>query len=232
VELVLVGLSGSGKSTVARRLAAAQAAELVDLDEAIERDAGLSIVEIFENEGEQGFRDREAAAIEALGGPGSAAPRLTRVIAAGGGALGRARNRWRLCRGRYVAWLDAPAGTLAGRIEAVADRPLLAGRDAASVLGRLAAERATVYRAGRRIDAQGSLDEVVRRVEAFMRETATTHTTLLDAETSAGRLIITDGGAAAALEQVLGELGARRVAVVSEPVAWRLHGERLAASLR
>lgn len=232
MELVLVGLSGSGKTTIARRLAEAHDAELVDLDQTIEADAGRSILEIFESEGEQGFRDREAAAIEALGAPGPTGGPLRRVIAAGGGALGRPRSRWRLCRGRRVAWLDAPAGTLAGRLEAHSDRPLLAGRDAASVLGRLAAERAAVYRAGTHVDAEGPVEEVVERVETLLRQPGRPDTTLLDAETPIGRLVITDGGAAAALGDAIEGLAASRVAVVSEPVAWRLHGERLAASLR
>jgi shikimate kinase/3-dehydroquinate synthase len=232
MELVLVGLSGSGKTTIARRLAEAHDAELVDLDETIEREAGRSILEIFESEGEQGFRDREATAVEALGAPGSSAGPLRRVIAAGGGALGRPRSRWRVCRGRRVAWLDAPAGTLAGRLEAHGDRPLLAGRDATSVLGRLGAEREAVYRAGTHIDAEGPVEEVVERVETLLRRPAQPETTLLDAETAIGRLVITDGGATAALGDAVERLAASRVAVVSEPMAWRLHGERLAASLR
>ena len=107
MELVVVGLPGSGKTAVGRRVAGRHAAAFVDLDEEIEREAGRRIAEIFDAEGEAGFRRRERAAIEALGDPDQG-PTLTRVIAPGGGAIVDPRNRWRLLRGRRIAWLGEP----------------------------------------------------------------------------------------------------------------------------
>ena len=115
MELVVVGLPGSGKTAVGRRVAARHGATFVDLDEEIERAAGRRVPEIFEAEGEAGFRRRERAAIEALGAAGRG-PRLTRVIAPGGGAIVDPRNRWRLFRGRRVVWLDVRHEVLAQRL--------------------------------------------------------------------------------------------------------------------
>ena len=67
MDLVLVGLPGSGKTAVGRRLSRRRGATFVDVDEEIEREAGRPIPSIFAEEGEAGFRARERRAIEALG---------------------------------------------------------------------------------------------------------------------------------------------------------------------
>ena len=106
MELVVVGLPGSGKTAIGRRVAARHGATFVDLDEQIERESGMRIPEIFEAEGEAGFRRRERAAIDALGAV-DAGPRLTRVIAPGGGGDRRPA--------RPLAALPRPAHGLARR---------------------------------------------------------------------------------------------------------------------
>src|SRR5919108_3816390 len=103
MDVVLVGLPGSGKSAVGRRLAHRHDAAYIDLDETIEREAGISVPEIFNDEGEAGFRARERAAIQGLGAADPAAV-VRRVIATGGGAVVDPRNRWRLFRGRLPVW--------------------------------------------------------------------------------------------------------------------------------
>src|SRR5919199_4786137 len=115
MDVVLVGLPGSGKSVVGRRLASHRQAAFVDLDAEVEREAGASVADIFAAEGEAGFRARELAAIEALGPPdgGSA---ISRVISAGGGALVNPRSRWLLLRGRLAAWLDVRPEVAAQRL--------------------------------------------------------------------------------------------------------------------
>src|SRR5512147_129181 len=129
MELVVVGLPGSGKTAVGRRVATRLGATFVDLDEEIERTAGLRIPEIFETEGEAGFRKRERAALDALGAP-DRSPKLTRVIAPGGGAIVDPRNRWRLLRGRRAVWLDVRHEVLAQRLRRSPNaRPLMVGRD-------------------------------------------------------------------------------------------------------
>ena len=231
MELVLVGLPGSGKTAVGRRLARARGADFVDVDANVEAAAGLSVADIFAREGEDGFRARERAAITALG-PAERGHRLSRVIATGGGAVLDPANRWRLYRGRRVVWLDAPAHVLAGRLahSAVA-RPLLAGRDPVRTLDELRAARERFYAPAARVEASGRADEIVPRLEPLLRGPASGGTRTLDARTPIGRLVLGADVAEAALSELLRGLEARRVALASEPTAWRLHGQRLASAL-
>src|SRR4051794_41951180 len=106
MDLVLVGLPGSGKSVVGRRLAHRHGATFLDLDEQIERSAGRTIPEIFAEDGEAAFRTLERAAVVDLGAA-DPAPTLRRVISTGGGSIVDAPNRCPLFRGRVPAW---PAG--------------------------------------------------------------------------------------------------------------------------
>ena len=105
MDVVVVGLPGSGKSVVGRRLANRHAAAFIDLDERIESGAGRSIPEIFEDDGEAAFRALERAAIADLGRADTDAE-VRRVISTGGGAIVDPRNRWALYRGRTSVWLD------------------------------------------------------------------------------------------------------------------------------
>src|SRR2546421_360730 len=106
MDVILVGLPGSGKTAVGRRLSQHHRAAFVDLDEVVEREADQSIPEIFASEGELGFRARERAAVVGLG-EADPDPAVRRVVATGGGAVVDPRNRWRLYRSRLPIWLDA-----------------------------------------------------------------------------------------------------------------------------
>src|SRR5690349_21758608 len=179
VELVVVGLPGSGKTAVGRRVAARHDAAFIDLDEEIERVAGLRIPEIFEAEGEAGFRRRERAAIEALGAPDVGA-RLTRVVAPGGGAIVDPRNRWRRFRGRRVAWLDVRTEVLAQRLRRSPNvRPLIAGRDPMGAIRDLSAARAPFYQAGSRVVGVAEMSAVILAVEELTQEPSPSGTVLL-----------------------------------------------------
>ncbi len=231
MDVVLVGLPGSGKSVVGRRLAAREAAAFVDLDAEIERAAGTTVAEIFAAEGEAGFRARERSAIEHLGDPGASPDGLERVIAAGGGALVDPRSRWRLVRGRRVAWLDVRPEVAAQRLRNSRHvRPLLTTGDPTGALRRLASDRERFYAAATvRVRSVADRAEVTAALSDALRAApATTGTTLLRADTSIGRFLVGDGIAAEALEASLEELGARRAILVSEPGAWAAAGERLA----
>ena len=109
-KIILYGPSGSGKSTVGRILARNLNIPFTDLDNEIEVRSGNSIPAIFAQDGEAGFREREAEAIEALSGPGEG------VIALGGGALTHPENlaKARSC-GRIVL-LTAPIDILVSRL--------------------------------------------------------------------------------------------------------------------
>ena len=231
MELVLIGPPGSGKSAVGRRIARAQGAAFVDLDAAIEAAAGMRVERIFEMEGEAGFRAREAAAIAALG-TADTGPRLTRVVAAGGGAILDPRNRWRFFHGRRAVALMAPAEALAERLaRSPVVRPLVAGRDPVVAVRELLTARARFYAAAETVEATGRVEDVAGRVASLLERPAPTGTRLLLAETPIGRLDLGHGHAARALADALRPMGVRRATLASEPEAWRRHGERLARSL-
>jgi len=138
-HIVLVGLSGSGKSTIGRRLAARLGRAFVDTDDLIVARAGKPIPRVFAEDGEQVFRaiERDAVA-EAVG-------REASVIATGGGAPMDQQNRMALWDRTYVVWLDAAVETLVRRVgRGGAGRPLLAG-SASERLTALRAEREAVY---------------------------------------------------------------------------------------
>ncbi len=231
MDVVLVGLPGSGKTAAGRRLARRHDAELVDLDEIIVRAAGRPIPAIFESEGESGFRTRERAAVESLG-PADPSPGLRRAIATGGGAPVDPRNRWHLYRERRIAWLDAPPEVLAQRIRRSPNpRPLLAVRDPIGTMRELAASRARFYAPGERINGMGGVAGVVERLEALLGAPAATGAALLHAETGIGTYELGEGNAVAGVLAALAALGARRAVLVSEPRAWEAAGASVAAGL-
>src|SRR5712671_3780237 len=161
MDVVLVGLPGSGKSAIGRRLATRHGATFVDLDQVIEREAGATVPEVFAAEGEAGFRARERAAIEALG-PAGDDPSITCVIAPGGGAIVDPRNRWRLFRGRRTVWLDVRPEVLAQRLRRSPNvRPLIAGRDPMGAIRDLAASRQRFYATATRVTGVAEMGAVV-----------------------------------------------------------------------
>src|ERR1019366_3023812 len=193
MDLVLVGLPGSGKSSVGRRIAARHGARFVDLDATIEAAAGLTILQLFEAEGEAGFRARERAAVAALGQP-DPAPELRRVIATGGGTVVDPANRWALYRGRRAVWLNGPPEVLAQRLRnSPHPRPLLQGRDPVGAIRELAAGRERFYGPALRLNGLSQVGAVLDRLDAFMAGSAPAGTILLAADTRLGRVRI--GGA-------------------------------------
>ncbi len=140
-NIVLIGFMGSGKSTVGRELHHRLGYPLVDMDHVIELRAGKSIAAIFENDGEETFRDMETALLEELFDP--AAPR--RIISTGGGIVGREHNRSLLHQLGYVVWLHAPAEIILERTSKNRDRPLLHGDDPAARVAKLMEIRQPLY---------------------------------------------------------------------------------------
>jgi len=138
VSPVLIGLMGSGKSSIGRRLAKVLKLKLIDLDDAIVQQAGMSIPEIFTARGEEGFRDMETAALRAALGKKA-------VIASGGGIVMREENRALLKGHPPVIWLKASPEFLAERIDGDSNRPLIAGGDTLVRLQQLAETRYPLY---------------------------------------------------------------------------------------
>ena len=137
-SLVLVGMPGSGKSSVGRRLALGLGLAFVDADTEIEVAAGMSITDIFAVHGEPQFRSGEARVITRLleGGP--------QVLATGGGAFMNANTRACIAAKGISVWLKAEADVLLRRIKRRNDRPLLQ-TDPANTLASLMAQRDPIY---------------------------------------------------------------------------------------
>jgi 3-dehydroquinate synthetase/shikimate kinase len=232
VDVVLVGLPGSGKSAVGRRLAQRHGATFIDLDESIERGAGRTVPEIFAEEGEAAFRALEREAVAALGEPDRDAE-VRRVIAPGGGAVLDPRNRWHLFRGRVSIWLDGRPEVLAQRLRRSPHvRPLVAGRDPIGTIRSLAAARERYYSAAHRTNAIAEVGGVLDAVEEIVGAARPGDATvLLRAGTRIGSLVIGEGIAATEVSAALTGLDARRAILISEPGAWSAVGEGLAAGL-
>ncbi len=113
-NIVLIGMPGSGKSTVGRILSDKLGRPLVDTDEEIVRRAGIPITEIFKAKGEPAFRDLESAVIRDVSDTGG------KVIATGGGAILREENLAALRANGVLVYLDRPLGDLLP----TSDRPL------------------------------------------------------------------------------------------------------------
>ncbi|MBI3751558.1 MAG: bifunctional shikimate kinase/3-dehydroquinate synthase [Chloroflexi bacterium] len=238
MDIVLVGLPGSGKTEVGRRLAARSGGTFIDTDREIERAAGRSIEAIFRSDGEAGFRALERATIEALGpaaadAPGAGDHAAARVIATGAGAVVDPRNRWRLADGRRAFWLDAPGARLAERLErSPTVRPLLAEGDLATGLERLRHHRERFYAAAERVDADGPPGVAVEAIEERLRGGHMAGgVTLLRAGLAIGRVVLGVGVAAAEIDAELRRAGARRAVIVTEPGARAAVGRGLEAAL-
>ena len=232
MDLVLVGLPGSGKTAVGRRVANRHSAVFVDLDDQIEKAAGATIPEIFETEGEAGFRKLEREAVRGLGAP-DPEPGIRRVIAPGGGAVVDPRNRWSLFRGRLPVWLDVRPEVIAQRLRrSPTVRPLVQGGDPLGRVRQLGAARERFYGAALRVNGLAEVTGVVDAVDRLAAAWAPgSGTTLLRATTAIGETVIGEGIAADAVAAALRRAGARRAILLSEPGAWDAFGSGLADAL-
>jgi 3-dehydroquinate synthase len=151
-RIALVGLSGSGKSTIGAALAKRLGWTFVDTDAAVEAAAGRPVNEIFAGEGEDGFRRRELDVLgEALRRTGPV------VLACGGGLMAQPRGRDMLLAGACVVWLDADDDTLLRRIGDTSSRPLLDG-DPRRRLAEMRIARQPWYTAAQVRVATGGVD--------------------------------------------------------------------------
>lgn len=167
-HVILVGLPGSGKTTVGRLVAASLGATFVDLDEAIERRAGKSVPRIFAEDGESAFRALEAE----LGGELLAGPPA--VIAPGGGFFAEERTRATARRSGFVVYLQTDPAEATRRLGGAGGRPLLVGDAPQARMALLLAARGPLYGESEcTVGTTGLMaDEVARRVISLARDRA------------------------------------------------------------
>jgi shikimate kinase len=147
--ITLVGLPGSGKSTVGRQLARRLGLPFIDSDPEIERRIGCTIREYFEREGEDSFRDAEEATIAELTqlvGSAGVPANTHYVLSTGGGTVLRQANRDRLRASGYVIYLRSNPEEVFKRLRHDRNRPLLQVGDPLQRLKDLFAVRDPLYR--------------------------------------------------------------------------------------
>ena len=138
--IAIVGLMGSGKSVIGRRLAKQLGLTFADSDELVKNMAGVSITDIFDLAGEAKFREMELRAIQKqLGQP-------PHVLATGGGAFCEPETAALLRKNSIVVWLQASPDTLLKRIGDTTSRPLLQTGPPLEILYQLQIARASFYR--------------------------------------------------------------------------------------
>jgi shikimate kinase len=139
-NLILVGMMGSGKTTMGRTLAKHLGKTFVDSDEEIIKRTGVTVPHIFDVEGEAGFRQRETAAIRDLVG------RDNMVLATGGGTVLAEQNRAMLQQNGIVIYLKASVHDLWQRTRHDRNRPLLQTSNPHAKLTELFQQRDPLYR--------------------------------------------------------------------------------------
>lgn len=156
-NIILIGMPGSGKTTVGRLVAEKLHLQYVDADQEVERLAGCSISTLFEQEGESGFRRRESAVLEQLGkGSGQ-------LIATGGGCVTREENYAHLHQNGRIFFLQREIHQLDRQ-----GRPLSQGTD----LGQMYAQRLPLYQrfADYTIDNNGRPEEAAEKICEVLHE--------------------------------------------------------------
>lgn len=171
MHLYLVGYRGSGKTTLAKLLSDQLGLPWFDSDIEVETKEGVSIREIFDKHGETGFRDREVAAVERL----SQLP--TAIIALGGGAILRPKNRQTIQRTGCCVWLNAQPEELAKRIHGDVStaqrRPALTGLSSFEEIVSLLARREPLYQEVSQLKVETDrepLHDIAKRVAIWYQQ--------------------------------------------------------------
>jgi shikimate kinase len=165
-RVVLLGFMGSGKSSVGESLARRLEWRFLDFDVEIERREGRAVADVIDTEGEDTFREMEAALTEEV------ASAAFLVLAPGGGWITQPELLDRLGPGTLSVWLDvSPAETVRRVNEDPADRPFKNHPDAVAMVEEMRSERLPLYeRADLRIPTDGrTVEELAFEIEQFVR---------------------------------------------------------------
>lgn len=165
-HIFLIGFMGAGKSTVARALVDKTGWPLVEMDEEIEREQGMTIREIFDRFGEAQFRDIESQFILHL------KDREPCVISCGGGVVVRPENTEYMKKSGRIVYLTAEPETVYERVKDNDDRPILRGHMNVAYIAQLMEKRRDLYEAAAEITVatdgktgEEIAGEILRRLE-------------------------------------------------------------------
>jgi shikimate kinase len=163
-RLSLIGMMGAGKSTVGRLLARRCGFDFIDCDRELEARSGVSIATIFELEGEEGFRRREALLIDEL----TQRPRT--VLATGGGAILEEENRRHLRERGLVIYLRVSLEEILRRTQKDRARPLLQTPDRRARVAQLLADREPLYEQTAHVTIQSNAGNPNRLVAKLIED--------------------------------------------------------------
>jgi shikimate kinase len=138
LNVYLIGMMGSGKSTTGKLLARTLDYQLFDTDQVICQAAGATIPEIFTTSGEAEFRQIETQVLSQLSA-------YTRLVVSTGGGIILERINWSYLQQGLVIWLDAEVEVLLSRLKGDTTRPLLQTDHPQETLERLLAQRRSLY---------------------------------------------------------------------------------------
>lgn len=230
-RIALIGLSGSGKTTVGQLLAQSLGWSYIDTDQLVEAQAQQPITEIVAQAGEPAFRRLESQALLA------ALAERNVVIATGGGIIEDPANRERLRESTFTVWLHAPVESLVERLAGTTDRPLLA--DGPEVrLSQMGNRRAPLYAAiadwiiaTECLTPAQVVDEILR---SYRLGRPTDDRSDLRVTTPGGSYTVHAGhGVLAELPDWIERLGLRgRLWLISDTTVFPLHGEAICELLR
>ncbi|MEM7794921.1 MAG: shikimate kinase [Cyanobacteria bacterium P01_C01_bin.118] len=176
-SLYLVGMMGSGKSTLGKYLAHTLNYRFIDTDDVIVQAMGQSINDIFATQGEAAFRDTETQVLSQV------APYTKTVVATGGGMVIKQEN-WSHLQSGLVVWLNVPVDELVARLSRDQSRPLLKG-DLRGKLSALLDQRqkrygqadvTVTYQPGDQVDAIAS--RTLDTLQNFINQNPATSTTI------------------------------------------------------
>lgn len=169
--IFLIGFPGVGKTTLGRAVSARTGVRFIDLDEAVEAEAGMSVPEIFRQEGEDAFRRRESAMLRSIVEKCEPV-----IVGCGGGTPCHCDNMTLMNNAGTTVWLQAPRERIVSRIVAQPGRrPLLEGCDAAGLdkaLCELERRRGPFYcQAAETFDSSRleTEDEIAATADAFIK---------------------------------------------------------------
>lgn len=142
--IILIGLMGSGKTTIGKELSRMTGMPLIDMDSIIEEQIGKSIPAIFRDEGEAHFRALETALLRYIEGT-VGTEKGNVIISTGGGVVLKAVNREILHRIGFTVWFNVDVPTLLERTSRSNNRPLLQSPDKQAIMEKLHRERSLLY---------------------------------------------------------------------------------------